>query len=703
MSLSRRGIPARRIGRPLVALIVVAVSLWASGFQASAASAQSSGIEVRIETGFRGSARVGQPIPVRVALTAHQPQRVTVEVVPTQPYETETMPAPTPRYSIDISAEAQAIVDTASSPASAIRVLVKDTSGEVLESRTVTVDYSADTAVGVLTSIPLSGDNVPTDTVGSLSTAKLLRVDPSDLVRPSLLDVMGGLVVGAADLEQLQPRAIDLIRQWVYRGGSLMIDTAPSDPLPIVDLPATTPQRTPIGGGWVIFTNGQAQRGEWSAFLEPGTNLPVDNRDQWFGQDDSFDSLENRNVALVDFALIPTGTIAAILIGTALLVGPVMGVALKRAKRSHLMWVAAPLTAVLIAGGVVNVGARRLDQAHTSGNGSGWGTPWGAYGGVGLGISESLESVPLAEGAEARSASDSVSVDRRGDISMVSLGLKSNSFASLTVTNDYFSPMRVTPSATTDTDGSIVVGDLASSGLAIRTIIADGFDHSDVTNSDPQIRLPHHKLSLFARTLLVDAQRPSCINGQECAVNFPNLSRIAESRGLVYVVSATSTEISAVGRHATGVARLTMLVPVVAPPNASRDIALSSLRIDPLLPRKATPLAATTPTTQPHMGTSAPPDPALANYAVRFTSSVDISAFSCAVHTAVGNVEAWVDRRWQRLPTSAPHLSERFIDPNEVADVQMPAMRAGEPLFVRFADHDGLIAPTMVFACGDPT
>jgi hypothetical protein len=84
---------------------------------------------------------------------------------------------------------------------------------------------------------------------------------------------------------------------------------------------------------------------------------------------------------------------------------------------------------------------------------------------------------------------------------------------------------------------------------------------------------------------------------------------------------------------------------------------------------------------------------------VRLSAAAGRPAAPCAIHTMVAEVALWDGSAWvpaQRV--GEPYLDERILEPNQVQDWAMPAIPAGEVLYLRLSSLL-TIQPAQVFDC----
>ena len=209
--------------------------------------------------------------------------------------------------------------------------------------------------VGVLPRLLARGDELPEQVTLDSGTGRAeLAALPADVIDlgPSALDAydtIAGTSDDIASLDDAQRRAVLL---WVNRGGRLLLDDATTlDALPPGWRPGAAGYSW-AGTGEVRVVDGAAARGEWSAIVEPSTALG-----SAFGLEMFTDPETDlaRRAGLRVPSLTP---VVLTLAAYGLLVGPVLYLLLRRARRLTLGWVVVPIIAVVTAGGIVGAGGR---------------------------------------------------------------------------------------------------------------------------------------------------------------------------------------------------------------------------------------------------------------------------------------------------------------------------------------------------------
>jgi hypothetical protein len=205
----------------------------------------------------------------------------------------------------------------------------------------------------------LAGRQLPAEAALTVDVgrARLHAVDPSLLdLGDVALSPFGQLLATVGDLDRLAPTQLEAVEQWlVSAGGLLVVDEPQGTALPggLDELADTT--------GAVRFTDGRASAGRYDGLLDPTASRSLAD---WQGI--SFGG-ESTTGNLAQDAGVRTPGIGLLLIGLVLysvVVGPVVWLVLRARRRETLLWVAAPLVAVLSTGAVGVVGRSvRLDAS----------------------------------------------------------------------------------------------------------------------------------------------------------------------------------------------------------------------------------------------------------------------------------------------------------------------------------------------------
>ncbi len=179
-------------------------------------------------------------------------------------------------------------------------------------------------------------------------------------------DVLGAGAAGLSQIDVVAAASADLtvlgaaqrsaLLVWIDHGGVLVVDDAGDlGPLPAQWRPAG--EHVLAGAGEVHLSGGELAAGRWASAI-PVVRLAT--TDSGFERGFS-DFVVNPRLTLSQRAgvTLPDLTVIVIvLLAYVILVGPVLYLVLRRARRLTAAWVAIPLSALVVAGGIVVSGAR---------------------------------------------------------------------------------------------------------------------------------------------------------------------------------------------------------------------------------------------------------------------------------------------------------------------------------------------------------
>jgi hypothetical protein len=210
--------------------------------------------------------------------------------------------------------------------------------------------------VGVLPRLLARGQELPDQVTLASGTGRAelaaLPLDVLDL-GPGALEAYDTIAGTSDDVAAIDAEQRSSLLLWVNTGGRLLLDDAAAiDTLPAAWRPG------PAGYAWagvgeVRVVDGAASRGEWGAIVEPSA---VAVSDMFAGEifvDPEADLARRSGLRLP--SLTPIVVTLAIY---GLVIGPVVYLLLRRARRLTLGWVVIPIVAVLTTGGIVAAGGR---------------------------------------------------------------------------------------------------------------------------------------------------------------------------------------------------------------------------------------------------------------------------------------------------------------------------------------------------------
>lgn len=686
----------------MVALGVAALALAAAPVGAAPSQPSTGEVQVELVAGYDGVVTDAAVVPVRVGLTGERAR--TAELV----VEFDTGAR---RFRVELAAGSTVEVALSVPMTSSLTAAVSAVgAGRALGTDSVVLDPEFDvTAVGVGPSLQQGDGPVRVSSAAGIQPALLVPFDGDDVARPGVLDAMSGVVLGAADLDRLDAAQQLALMNWVWAGGDLAIDSSPAEQLPLVDLPATG-ARTAVGAGWVRFTDGRAAAGSWSAVVEPAMYRGLSSDAAMgfgigFGMGDEWEFL-----GLIDVDFLPSWIVAIAVIGTALVAGPGLWFALRTPRGRRWMWIASPGLSLLVAAALLSVGQGVFTRSSGMAVSELSSAPWGSNGVSAVGLRRSTDA-ELPPGAQVLFSSPEAEVTDSGSGSLVTVDLPANSFGALGAAGLTFdSGPSIEVSAIAAEDGTAEVSVTNRSTTTLRNVEVSGAGRArSFADVDPgQTETLPFELSADFPTFgpVFPSQRMGMPTLPLELMPMP-----PESRGLVKVTgeldSAPDVGAALGTTTAGGRTRLSAVVPVTS--DVPRPAAL---RIDPVgvLPISVDQRASMgggfmveefggdgVPTTV--VGAGPGGEPALRDNHVRLSAAAGRPAEPCAVHTMVAEVALWDGSDWvpaQRV--GEPYLDDRILEPNQVQDWAMPAIGAGEVLYLRLSSML-TIQPAQVFDC----
>ncbi len=334
-----------------IAAVLVAPLLWAGPAGAETI--------LEVEAGYAGSFVPGQEVPVRVRVSADRLLRGTLEVGVGTP-ENGTPVA----MAVEVPGGGQkeflltARAGLNQSPDVVARLRQGD---RVLASGQASVRATVDTELVGLLPGAIRGRAVPGPAALAVDvgTARFALVGEAELERaPASLGPLSTLAADADELGRLSPGARTGVLRWIESGGRLLVDTAKGQT--VAGLPdgwqPGTRGRASAGLGEVVATDGAIAAGRWSGLVEPSG---------WGSASSRFGGQLPVAASLASDAGLRTpeiGWLVGFLAVYVVVVGPLLFLALRRAGRPELAWIAIPLVAILFSTGSYAVG-RNLRKA----------------------------------------------------------------------------------------------------------------------------------------------------------------------------------------------------------------------------------------------------------------------------------------------------------------------------------------------------
>lgn len=673
------------------------------------AGAQGDEVEVTVQPGLAGVVSEAPRMPVRVTLRSDSSRTVKLEL---------TTSLGTQYYEVELNAGAPNQTDAVLlSNVDRIEATVRAPNDDSLGSGDIRLDPKNISANVVGVGASIAGEKEPwvTSSIAKIDRATLIPLDSSALDRPGALDALNGLVLGPADVERLSDDQQRRISSWVAQGGNLALDQAPIDPLPVLGTTAEAGARTAVAAGWVRFTDGGAASGDWSKVIEPAGAIdsrPDGNQigdDMDFGGPGAFYDEVLGSTGFLQVSYLPSWVISLAVLLTALLVGPVLWWVLRSRRRRRLMWIAAPALSLLVAGVLLVVGRGALADASTSARGSGVSTPWGTVGEVGLGTTPTDATLELGDQGQVWASRPQAVMVGSGVEQRAKQALGSNDFgyagigrvtvddaATVSVSAIDRPDGKVSVSVTNNTEGGLTNVSVAGfsrrrSLVAVAPGATEAMDFEATKDLNPLD-------DLFP----IDPGQDQCFD-QFCASDgrsaFGRISAVTlAQRGRIEVSGTLRTPMNVGGNPHVTTFHVTAVAPVMPPNGDPASGAGTSLQVDTVGERIATEDdfggvpgdVQIAPAPQPGVTTvEAPPD-AVSEAGpqptyVRVSSPIDLPSAQCTVHTVVDQAQRWNGTAWEPLPPNgAKFKDERFAEPNEAQHYPLPALKAGEAVFLRF-------------------
>lgn len=211
--------------------------------------------------------------------------------------------------------------------------------------------------VGVLPRLAGTFETLPpqVDLPDGLGRAALAAISEPELALGlATLASYDQLVANGADLASLSSAQRDDLFRWVDAGGRLLLDDLEAVALVPPAWSLGEHDYTLAGLGEIRYVDGVASAGDWTAIIDPSPEA-----DYYIGSDMVMDpQADLARRANLDFPAITP--LAVLLLVYALIVGPLLFVVLRRARRTTLGWVAVPALALVVTAAVTVSGGGRL-------------------------------------------------------------------------------------------------------------------------------------------------------------------------------------------------------------------------------------------------------------------------------------------------------------------------------------------------------
>ena len=482
--------------------------------------------------------------------------------------------------------------------------------------------------------------------------------------------------------------------------------------------------------------DGGAASGDWSKVVEPASALdsrPDNNQfvnDMGFGGSDTFYDEVLGSIGFLQVSYLPSWVIGLAVLLTALLVGPVLWWSLRSRRRRRLMWIAAPVLSLLVAGGLLVIGRGALANASTSARGSGVSTEWGTIGEVGLGTTPADAVLKLGDEGQVWASKPQAVMVGSGNEQRAKQTLGSNDFgyagigrvtvddgATVTVSAIDRPDGKVSVSVTNNTEGGLTnvsVGGFSRrrSFVAVAPGATEAMDFEATKDLSPLGEL------FPSDPGQGECFDPFCASDGRGAFGRTSAVTLAQ-RGRIEISGTLRTPLNVGGNPHVTTFHVTAVAPVLPPDGDPTSGAGTSLRVDtvgepltalqdlpgvpggvgfgegeiiddlgagegppegPIGPGELGPVVTVV------KAPDAPaPDAGPRPTYVRVSSPIDLPSAQCAVHTVVDNAQRWTGTSWEPLaPNGAKFKDKRFAEPNEAQRYPLPALKAGDAVFLRF-------------------
>ena len=304
---------------------------------------------LEVDAGWGGSYHPGQPLPIRVTVTADRLLRgdLQVEVGGMTLTPSVERPVEVPGGSAEV--HLFVLPSGVEQPVTEVRAVLR-ADDEVVASGTAVAQPTRDEELVGLTSGALAGRPLPgtAPLAVDVGTAAFSLVDILALEAPGALGSLDALGVGAGELAGIGGAGLDAVLAWVAAGGHLLVDEAPGADVP--GLPESwrpgPDGRARAGLGEVISVDGALAEGRFAGLIEP---TPVERTGgARFESGEPIDAALARDAGL----RLPELSWLVGFLGVYVVVAvPLTLTILRRRGRGELGWVALPLVALAFTGG----------------------------------------------------------------------------------------------------------------------------------------------------------------------------------------------------------------------------------------------------------------------------------------------------------------------------------------------------------------
>jgi hypothetical protein len=343
--------------RSRAAAVAVLVAATTAGGAFLGTAPASAGTTIKVDPGYGGAFTAGEPVPVRVSISADRLIRATLQVV---------VGAGTP---VDVGVEVPGgsekqfvVVAPTAFEASPVATARLHQDALVISADAPLRAGGDQELVGLLPGV-LRGRTVPGPAPLAVDavTARFAALGEAELLQaPGSLGPLSTLGMDTGELAGLAPEARAGVLSWVEHGGRLLVDAERGRSVP--GLPdgwqPGARGRASAGLGEVVATAGAMAAGRWANLVEPVG--PVSTVAAMGGGAATASSLASE-AGLRSPRL---GWLVGFLAVYVVVAGPVLFYVVRRRRRPELAWVALPLVAILFSTGsyVVGRGGRTATQ-----------------------------------------------------------------------------------------------------------------------------------------------------------------------------------------------------------------------------------------------------------------------------------------------------------------------------------------------------
>lgn len=471
--------------------------------------------------------------------------------------------------------------------------------------------------------------------------------------------------------------------------------------------------------------------------------------DMGFGGPNGFYDDVLSNTGFLQISYLPSWVIGLAVLATALLVGPILWFVLRSRKRRRWMWVAAPTLSLCVAGALLLVGRGALADASTTAQGSAMSTEWGTRGEFGLGTTRDDATLELGGQGQVWASKPKAPMSGSGaELRAIQpLGLNTFGYAGIGRIMVDDGPV-ISVAAVDQPDGKVNVSVTNNStgtltGLAVAGFSRQrGFDDVAPGATETMEFEASNDLAVFGGVFPFGQAEQECFDmfcGRGGAFGRGEQAPAAQ-RGRISITGNVRTPMNVGGNSHVTLMQVTATAPVVPPDEDPKTGAGTSIKVEtvgerivdqdrnvqivqngvefgpgeifeedgeilqvepngdiaPLpepLPGDSGPVTTVAPLPGEPGGAPVPPAPPAPEVVsqdtyVMISSPVDLPSAECAIHTVIGDAKQWSGTKWETLPTKGDrYMDKRFQEPNEAQRYPLPALKAGDEVFLRFSSN----------------